>query len=46
MYFILFIGVMLGSWIISSRLKAKFKKYSEYPINYGMSGKGCGRKNA
>ena len=35
---------MLGSWLITSRLKAKFKKYSEYPINFGMSGKDVAEK--
>lgn len=44
MYLILFIGIMLFSWLVSSRLKAKFKKYSEYPINYGMSGKEVAEK--
>ncbi|MBK3517435.1 zinc metallopeptidase [Carboxylicivirga marina] len=36
---IIFIGFALLSWIVSSRLKNKFKKYSQIPINHGMTGK-------
>ncbi len=44
MYLLLFLGVVLISWLISGRLKGKFKKYSQYPINYGMSGKDVAEK--
>ena len=35
---------MLLSWLVSSRLKSKFKKYSLIPINYGLSGKDIAEK--
>ena len=31
-------GIMLTSWLVSSRLKNKFEKYSKLPLNNGMSG--------
>ena len=36
---IIFIGFMILSWIISLVLKSKFKKYSKIPVDNGMSGK-------
>ncbi len=36
---ILFIGFMILSWVISMVLKSKFKKYSKILIDNGMSGK-------
>jgi uncharacterized protein len=36
---ILFIGFMILSWIISMVLKSKFKKYSKIPVDNGMSGR-------
>jgi Zn-dependent membrane protease YugP len=36
---IIFIGFMILSWIVSLRLKSKFKKYSKIPLDNGMSGK-------
>ena len=36
---IIFIGFMVLSWIVSMTLKSKFKKYSRIPIDNGMSGK-------
>jgi Zn-dependent membrane protease YugP len=36
---ILFIGFMLLSWIISMVLKSKFTKYSKIPVDNGMSGR-------
>ncbi len=36
-YWVIFIGLMLVSWLISWQLKSKFKKYSEIPI--GLSGR-------
>jgi Zn-dependent membrane protease YugP len=38
MYWIIFIGFMILSFIVSSTLKRKFKKYSQVPIANGMSG--------
>lgn len=38
MFWIIFIGFLLLSWIVSSRLKNKFKKYSQIPLQSGMSG--------
>jgi len=39
MIYVIVIVMMLVSWLVSSRLKSKFKKYSEMPIASGMSGK-------
>lgn len=36
---IIFIGFMILSWIISMVLKSKFKKYSKIPVDNGMSGR-------
>ena len=36
---ILFIGFMILSWVVSMVLKSKFKKYSKILIDNGMSGK-------
>ena len=36
---ILFIGFMILSWIVSMVLKSKFKKYSKILVDNGMSGK-------
>ena len=36
---ILFIGFMILSWIVSMVLKSKFKKYSKIPIDNGMTGR-------
>jgi Zn-dependent membrane protease YugP len=36
---IIFIGFMILSWIISMVLKSKFKKYSKIPLDNGMSGR-------
>ncbi|ASB48874.1 zinc metallopeptidase [Alkalitalea saponilacus] len=41
---IIFIVFMLASWIVSSTLKSKFKKYSQTPISGGMSGKEIAEK--
>lgn len=34
----IFLFFMLLSWIVSSRLKSKFKAYSRIPVNHGMTG--------
>lgn len=44
MYILIFLVATIISWIISSRLKSKFKKYSQYPVNYDMSGKDVAEK--
>jgi uncharacterized protein len=44
MYWIIFIGFMLLSWIISARMKSKFRKYSKIPIAFGLTGKDVAEK--
>jgi len=44
MIYVIIIVMMLASWLVSSRLKSKFKKYSEMPIASGMSGKEIAEK--
>jgi Zn-dependent membrane protease YugP len=41
---IIFGFFMLLSYIISSTLKSKFKKYSKIPLNYGMTGRDIAEK--
>jgi Zn-dependent membrane protease YugP len=41
---VIFIGFMILSWIISRTLKSKFKKYSKIPLDNGMSGKEVAEK--
>jgi len=36
---IIFGIIALLSWLISTQLRSKFKKYSEIPVNYGLTGK-------
>ena len=36
---IIFIGFMILSWIVSMTLKSKFSKYSKIPLDNGMSGR-------
>ena len=38
-YWIIFIGISLLSWLVSSRLQRKFEAYSQIPIPNGMTGK-------
>ncbi|HLS95362.1 hypothetical protein BC792_101304 [Sphingobacterium allocomposti] len=38
LYWVLFIGIAVISWIVQSRFKNKFKKYSEIPLTSGLSG--------
>ncbi|GGE07559.1 MULTISPECIES: zinc metallopeptidase [Sphingobacterium] len=38
MYWIIFIGIMLVSWIVQFTFRNKFKKYSEMPLSSGLSG--------
>lgn len=44
MYWIIFIGFALLSWLVSSRLKNKFEKYSKIPMPNGMTGKDVAEK--
>jgi Zn-dependent membrane protease YugP len=39
LYWVIFIGIALLSWIVSARLKAKFEKYSKIPLPSGMTGR-------
>ncbi len=41
---LIFIAVMVLSWIVSSTLKSKFKKYSKIPVENGMTGKEIAEK--
>lgn len=36
---VIFIGFMILSWIVSMVLKSKFKKYSKIPVDNGMTGR-------
>jgi Zn-dependent membrane protease YugP len=38
-YWILFIGIALLSWLVSSSLKSKFQKYSQIPLPAGLTGR-------
>ena len=44
MYWIIFIGFALLSWLVSSRLQSKFEKYSKIPMPNGMTGKDVAEK--
>ena len=44
MYWIIFIGFALLSWLVSSRLQGKFEKYSKIPMPNGMTGKDVAEK--
>jgi len=35
---------MLLSWIVGAQLKSRFRRYSQIPVNYGMSGKDVAEK--
>jgi hypothetical protein len=39
MLFVIIISFMLLSWIVSSRLKKKFRKYAQIPLSSGLSGR-------
>ena len=41
---VIFIGFMILSWVVSMTLKSKFKKYSKILIENGMSGKDVAEK--
>ena len=44
MYWIIFIGIALASWLVQSNLKNKFEKYSKIPLNNGMTGRDVAEK--
>ena len=44
MFWIIFIGFELLSWLVSSRLQGKFEKYSKIPMPNGMTGKDVAEK--
>ena len=44
MYWIIFIGFALLSWLVSSRLQGKFEQYSKIPMPNGMTGKDVAEK--
>ncbi len=44
MLLLIFAFFAITSWIVSSRLKSKFKAYSKIPINYGMTGREVAEK--
>jgi len=39
MLFVIIIGFMIASWTVSTRLKNKFKKYSQVALGSGLSGR-------
>lgn len=43
-YWLMFIVFMLLSWIVSARLKSKFRKYSKVPVSSGMTGREVAEK--
>lgn len=38
-YWIIFIGIALASWLVSSNLQRKFERYSKIPLPNGMTGR-------
>ena len=44
MYWILFIGIAVVSFLVQANLKSKFKRYSEIPSYGGMTGKEIAEK--
>ena len=43
-YWIIFGGFMLLSWIISNQLKSRIRRYSRIPTNYGITGREVAEK--
>jgi uncharacterized protein len=41
---IIFIFFMILSWIVGNQLKSRFKRYSQIPVNYGITGKEVAEK--
>ena len=44
MIYIIFIAIAIISWIVQARLQFKFKKYSQVPLRYGMTGRDVAEK--
>jgi Zn-dependent membrane protease YugP len=44
LYWILFIGIALLSWLVSRNLRSKFEKYSRVPLPNGMTGREVAEK--
>lgn len=44
LYWIIFIGTAIASWVVQSSLQSKFKKYSQVPLPYRMTGADVARK--
>ena len=44
LYWVLFIGIAVISWIVSARMQSKFKKYSQTPMPNGMTGREVAEK--
>ncbi len=44
MYWIIFIGIALVSWLVQSNLRSKFEKYSRIPVGGGMTGRDIAQK--
>ena len=44
MYLIIFLGVTILSWVVQTNLQSKFKKYSQVPLNGGMTGREVAEK--
>lgn len=44
MYWIIFIGTALLSWIVQATLQARYKKYAKIPVNGGLTGADVARK--
>ena len=44
MYWILFIGIALISYIVQQNLNSKFKKFSKVPLSSGMTGREVAEK--
>ena len=44
LYWVLFIGIAVISWMVSARMQSKFKKYSQIPMPNGMTGREVAEK--
>ena len=44
-YWIIFIGTAIASWVVQASLQSKFKKYSKVALPYGMTGADVARKD-
>lgn len=43
-YWVIFGVFMIASWLVSRRLKSKFREFSTIPVSYGLSGKDVAEK--